>query len=132
MSRSLLCDAASEIDVALRILAANRLPHRLLADVLAIPVERIDAMADGGPALLWPAEQEMLRMFIAVMVRLEIRFGHEPRYVRRALATPLDLLGGRTPEQAMKEGVDGLRAVHRAAGEMALPATRWWRVPPHR
>ncbi len=91
-----------------------------------------EALAGGSSFRLWLAEVDKLDLFCAALIRLEMRLGHDPRAVREMLSTPQTLLDGRTPGQAMAGSIDGLRAVHRAAGEMALPAQRWWRVAPRR
>lgn len=132
MHRSLLTPVPELIDQALRILAGNGLPPALIADVLDIACEDVEAMAAGASVRLWPAEIGKLELFCAILIRLEIRLSHDPRAVREMLATPQTLLDGRTPGQAMADGIDGLRAVHSAIGEMALPAQRWWRVAPCR
>lgn len=90
------------------------------------------AIAGGIVVSLWPLEREKLELFCAIMARLEIRFGYESREVRLALDTPLSMLDGRTASVVMTTGIDGLRAVHRAVAELALPAERWWRIPPRR
>lgn len=130
MSRSLVDRTPNEIDLALRLLGANGLPHRLLADTLAVPVDDVDAASTGSSMPLSRAERERLDLFCAILIRLKIRFGQEPRSVRQALSAPLDTLDARTPEQIIATGIDGLRAVHRAVGEMVLPAERWWRIAP--
>ena len=117
----------NEIDRALRLLGANGLPHRLLADALAMPIDDVDATALGSRMRLGRAERARLDLSCAILIRLDIRFGQEPRSVRQALSAPHDTLDARTLEQVMATGLDGLRAVHRAVSGMVLPAERWWR-----
>ena len=130
VSGSLVNTVPNEIDRALRLLGANGLPHRLLADTLAVPVDDVDAASTGSSMPLSCAERERLDLFCAILIRLEIKFGQEPRSVRQALSAALDTLDARTPEQVIATGLDGLRAVHRAVSGMVLPAERRWRIAP--
>lgn len=119
---------AALCDLMARLLVANGLSFTVVRSVLGLSAETIADLECGVATPLQPAELESLALFCAILVRLEIRLGHDPRAMRQILDTPQAVLGDRTPLVAMGDGLDGLRAVHRLAGEMALPATRWWRV----
>lgn len=123
---------ATACEATLRQLLAAGLSLDLLADVLDVPPAVVDAMQDGAYPLLDPEQRERLALFAAILVRVEIRCGHDPHVASRLLATPLPALDDRTPADAMRGGLDALRLVHRVAGEVALPEQRWWRAAPRR
>ena len=115
-------------DLTMRLLAGNGLHSAVLEQIVGLPPESVTALEAGRSTLLGGAEAERLALFCAILIRLEIRLGHEPRAVREMIDTPQAALDGRTPRAVMIDGLNGLRNVHRLADKMALPQTRWWRV----
>jgi len=115
-------------DLAMRLIAGNGLFIAMLEQIVGLSPEAVAALEGGCATPLKAAECERLALFCAILIRFEIRLGHDPRAVREIIDTPQTALDGRTPRAVMTDGLDGLRTVHRLVGGMALPETRWWRV----
>jgi hypothetical protein len=120
----------ADLDLCGRIMLTHRLPPLLLSRALGLDPQVAAAVVAGAidAVLLGDEGAERLTLFANVLTRLELRFAHDSRAVRRALDRPVDGLGGTTVAEAVAGDLPTLRMLRRALDDMAEAPTRWWRV----
>lgn len=130
MSYRLTAGVAALIDLAGRLMLTHAIAPEHAMRVLGLSRAEVVGMIDTG-LLTCPftAEQgERLQLFVNLLLRLEWRFGHDGRAIRRALETPLDALGGSSLGDNLDGDLAKLRLLRRLVDEVEAPRVRWWRV----
>ena len=114
-----------------RLLHTHRLDARLAAGGLGIgpaEAERLTRGDIGGAfPVVCPARAALL---LNILVRLELRCGHDGAALRAALERPAEVLAGDSIASRLRGAVDlaGLRLLREAAGTLPVPKVRMWRT----
>ena len=115
-----------------RLLYTHRLDPLLAVGALAIDADAAAALAAGtiGGEVLPPARLPHARLLLNILVRIEVRCGHDPIAIRAALERPVDELDGASIGDRLRGEVTiaDLRALRLAAGTLPIPKVKMWRV----
>lgn len=115
-----------------RVLWTHALDPTLIAAVLGLTPEDAARLVAGEPAAALPDEEHRDRaaLLLNILVRVELRCGHDPVAIRAALTRPVGALGGATIADRLHAGpgLATLRLIREAAGSMPVPKVRMWRV----
>lgn len=107
----------------------HRLDRALAARALGIDAGVAEKLIFGTSGVPLTEDQHArLELFVNILVRLEIRFGHDGRAIRQAWLVPLVVLDDIAPIDILDGGVPALRRIRNAVEHMSAPRVRCWRV----
>ncbi len=114
-----------------RLLHTHPLDAGLAAGGLALPLEAAEVLKRGDTddaVAVCPARAALL---LNILVRLEVRCGHDGAALRAALERPAEALAGDSIAAWLRGQVDlaGMRRLRDVAGTLPVPRVRMWRTP---
>lgn len=115
-----------------RLLYTHRLDPALAAAALGFGEAQVRTLCGGhvGAGDIPPERHEHVALMLNVLIRIELRCGHDSVAVAAALERPLDLLGGSSIAERLRAAPDlaGLRLLREAAGAIPVTKIKMWRV----
>ena len=126
MSAPLLWEAA-EIG---RLLYTHALDPGLATVPLAIDIAEARALEQGVAGSVPVERQPEAALLLNILIRIELRCGHDPVAIRLALNRPLEMLAGASIAERLKESATAadLLVLRDAAGTMPINKVKMWRV----
>lgn len=116
-----------------RLLYTHGLDPALVAGALGVNGGDATCLASGAAIDCMVAADRRYHaaLLLNVLIRVELRCGHDTIAIRAALGRPLDALGGDSIAERLLADPDiaGLRLLREAAGTMPVPKVKMWRVP---
>lgn len=112
-----------------RLLHAHRLDPLLTCMALGIDAEQAARLASAGE-IDGAAHGERAALLLNILIRLELRCGHDSRAIAAAIERPAAELDGASIGETLRLPVDepALRRLRAVAGSLPLPKIKMWRV----
>lgn len=115
-----------------RLLYTHRLDPRLAVSALGIDVDTAAALVAGSKSgeVVAPTRLPHAQLLLNILVRIELRCGHDPVAIRAALERPVSELDGASIGDRLRGEVTiaDLRELRLAAGALPIPKAKMWRV----
>lgn len=115
-----------------RLVHAHRLDLQLVTAPLGLNADQVGYLQDGYNVFdaVTPDRHEHVSLLLNVLIRVELRCGHDTVAIGAALERPLELLDGASIAERLrtKPGPSYLRLLRDVAGAMPVPKIRMWRV----
>lgn len=114
-----------------RLLHAHQLSPDLIAQALIISPDDAARLEQGDTSVLEDvgSRKGHVSLLLNVLVRLELRCGHDSSSLRAALERPADALGGQSIGERLRGSIDlaSLRLLREVAGTLPVPKVKFWR-----
>ncbi|MBM7406233.1 MULTISPECIES: hypothetical protein [Sphingomonas] len=114
-----------------RLLHTHRLDAGLACSSLGINADEAERLVAAGEIVSsGEGLAERSAFLLNVLIRLELRCGHDSRAIAAAIERPVAELGGVSIGEALRRPIDvaGLRQPRCVAGTLPLPKVKMWRV----
>lgn len=113
-----------------RLLHTHRLDAGLAAGALGIGLDDAERLKGGGADDVVAVFPDRAALLLNILVRLELRCGHEGAALRAALERPAEALADDSIASRLRGDVNlaGLRLLREVAGTLPVPRVRMWRT----